>query len=540
MSKDAPDPPDYRGAAEEQAESSREVTNIQTWANRPNQFTPWGTTTWDTNPYIDPGTGDRVTQWNQTTTLDPTLQEALDDQQAITRGRSDIALSLLGRSRDEFGEQVSFDDFIGLGEAPQAQSYGQNLPGYGQFDTSGLPGYSTTPQVGQYGQEYLPNRGSVPGAENLQRGLDYSGAYSVGDPNQIRGRAEDAIYDRQTSRLDPMWDRRESQLATQLRNQGLNPGDEAYNEQMAEMSRQRNDAYSSAMNDAIMGGGAESDRMFGQQMQRRGQDIGEINQQGQFGNNAALSAYGMNMQGAQMTDAQRQAAMGEMLGFGGQRYDEQMGLAGLEAQRRSQGFGEMASGAQFQNDLRGQMLTDQLRGGNQEFNQQMQQANYQNTLRQQQIAEIMQQRGFSLNEINAILSGQQVGMPSMPSFQNAQRSEATQYSQAARDGYSAELDSFNAEQQALQGMMQGASGLAMMSDVRLKDNITFHHKGNRFCFYTWDWNVLARKMGVAWMPTYGVIAQQVVQIHPDAVIRTDTGMLAVDYERIYEIEEILA
>jgi SOS response regulatory protein OraA/RecX len=37
----------------------------------------------------------------------------------------------------------------------------------------------------------------------------------------------------------------------------------------------------------------------------------------------------------------------------------------------------------------------------------MSSANYQNQLRQQQIAEDMQRRGYSLNEINAILTGQQ-------------------------------------------------------------------------------------------------------------------------------------
>ena len=46
----------------------------------------------------------------------------------------------------------------------------------------------------------------------------------------------------------------------------------------------------------------------------------------------------------------------------------------------------------------------------------MQAANYANALRQQQIGEAMGRRGQSLNEINALLSGQQVGMPQMPTF----------------------------------------------------------------------------------------------------------------------------
>ena len=55
----------------------------------------------------------------------------------------------------------------------------------------------------------------------------------------------------------------------------------------------------------------------------------------------------------------------------------------------------------------------------QNYGQNMQGAQFGNTLRQQQMAEMLQQRGSSLNEMNALLSGGQVGMPSMPSYQQA-------------------------------------------------------------------------------------------------------------------------
>lgn len=81
----------------------------------------------------------------------------------------------------------------------------------------------------------------------------------------------------------------------------------------------------------------------------------------------------------------------------------------------------------------------------QQFGQNMQADQYQTQLRQQQIAEAMQQRGFSLNEINALISGQQVAMPNMPSFNNAGRAETTQYSNAAGQQYQAAQDSANAK-----------------------------------------------------------------------------------------------
>ena len=70
-----------------------------------------------------------------------------------------------------------------------------------------------------------------------------------------------------------------------------------------------------------------------------------------------------------------------------------------------------------------------LAANQQNFGQSMQGANYANQLRQQQIAEEMQRRGYGLNEINALLSGQQVGMPSMPSFMGAGQQAQTPWMQ---------------------------------------------------------------------------------------------------------------
>jgi hypothetical protein len=73
--------------------------------------------------------------------------------------------------------------------------------------------------------------------------------------------------------------------------------------------------------------------------------------------------------------------------------------------------------------------------------------------RQRDVAETQGQRGWSLNEANALISGQQVGMPTMPSYNTANRAETTQYSQAAGQQHQAAMDAFNAEQAATAGMM---------------------------------------------------------------------------------------
>ncbi len=56
---------------------------------------------------------------------------------------------------------------------------------------------------------------------------------------------------------------------------------------------------------------------------------------------------------------------------------------------------------------------------------------YANQIRQQQLTEAMTQRGFSLNEINALMSGDQVGLPQMPNFAEASAAQPADYQGAA-------------------------------------------------------------------------------------------------------------
>lgn len=56
----------------------------------------------------------------------------------------------------------------------------------------------------------------------------------------------DKAYGAMTSRLDPQWQQREQMLNTQLVNQGLRPGMEAYSNAMRDFNTGRNDAYQQA------------------------------------------------------------------------------------------------------------------------------------------------------------------------------------------------------------------------------------------------------------------------------------------------------
>jgi hypothetical protein len=164
----------------------------------------------------------------------------------------------------------------------------------------------------------------------------------------------------------------------------------------------------------------------------------------------------------------------------------------------------------------------------QALNQQF--AAFQNQLRQQAIAEQMQRRGMSLNEMNALLSGQQVNMPNMPSFVAAQRSETPNILGATQMGYDAALGAYNAQQAGAANTMGGLFSLGssalqaapfMFSDKRLKRNIKrvgTHPIGVGIYDYT--------MLGYA---QRGVIAQEVQSVRPDLVTRHANGYLMVNY-----------
>lgn len=425
MSKSAPPPADYAGAAQAQADSSREVTEQQTWANRPTINTPFGQQTWEVTPQWDPSTGQYLNSWTQNTNLTPESQAALDAQMGLQRGRSELAGSLLGRAQDEYGDTMDWSKFQSLAGGPQQQQY--------------------TP-------------------EQIQKGLNTQGLQNVDGGQQYYNKAGDAIFNQWAGRNEPQFTKDNDALRTQLYNQGLKEGDKAYDEEFRKMGERQTDARNQASYQATIGAGEEASRMQGMDMGLRGQQFGERQAGGQFANQAAAQAM-----------------------------QQQLGI------------------------------------GQQNFNQQMQGAGYQNQLRQQQISEEMQKRGFSLNEINAILSGQQVAMPNMPSFNSAQRSEGVQSLTAAQMQGQADLDAFNAQQQATQGTLSGLAGGAMMfSDRRLKKNVVqLEEKSAGLPLYSFHyvWEDINGPKHI------GHMADEVKKLYPDAVIRTH-GYDMVDYGRL--------
>jgi hypothetical protein len=181
----------------------------------------------------------------------------------------------------------------------------------------------------------------------------------MGESQGYIDKAENAWYDRARSRLDDRFGSEQEALDIKLRNQGLKPGDAAYDAAARTLGNNKTDAYQAAMNEAIKASGAEGARLQGMDRSKLGFNQGTMYRQ----------------------------------------------------------------------------------------------ADQANQLRQQAIKEEMTKRGFSLNEINALITGQQVANPQFESYNTASKAETPQYLSAA-------TSQGNFDQAANQSKIGGITDLA--------------------------------------------------------------------------------
>lgn len=482
----APPPPDYTGAALAQGQASKENLNMQNFANRPTINTPFGSESWQTSATTDPATGQRVTQWTQNTTLNPALQQALDSQISLQQGRSNLAEGFMGRVADEYKQPFDFANLPAMTSAGTPGQLQTNVADY-------TPGLQTN--VGTQGVV------SGFGFGGPQMGVNFGGAPPL---PQYDANFRNQVADELVGQMLPVQRMQQQALETDLSNRGFKVGTRGYQRALDDMNARQSAERYNALNMA----GNEAQRLYGMQMGSRQQGVNEALSAGNFANQAQ-----------------------------GQLYGQLMGQANLANQAGQQQFGQNLAAANFANqamnqaqglDINRMQAMNQAQG--QQFNQNLQYANMMNQLRQQAIAEQVQRRGMSLNEMNALLTGQQVGMPQMPNFQRAGVAETPQLLQAAQMGYQAQLDAANAKNAAFGNTMSGLFSLGSaavgnpafaFSDRRLKRNIKrvgTHVLG--VGIYEFD---------MAGYRQRGVIAQELEAVRPDLVKRHDSGYLMVNY-----------
>jgi hypothetical protein len=457
--------------------------------------------------------------------LTPDAQATLEAQQRVERAFSGLGERAIGRVQDVYGtaftpqglpeQQFRFEGGGPLPTLPQLQgqarsdvsalpvNFGPTAGQYGMaaggpgalnlqgLDTSGIGGVQTG--MGQFGQAQ-----GGPAAPTLQGQLDVSNIAQM--PVNAGMTAQEAIM----SRLDPQLQRQRAQLETQLANQGLVRGGEAYNVALQEQGQRENDLRTQA---ALQG--------LQLDMQARQQGLGEAQALGGFANQAALAGFGAGQQATQAQNAaiaqnaglalqsgqfanQAQAqqfaqrlAAGEF-GREAQLASFQTGQAAQEAVNRAiaQNFGQglaaqgaynAAAGQQFgqEMDIAGlynaslaqnqaaalQQAQAQAALQSQGFNQAQAMANFQNAQRQAALQEQLALRQLPLNEVAAIMGGAQVQLPQFQAYQGAEVGAAPIFAgtQAAgnfaQQNYANQTAAYNAKMGLYSGLA-GAAGAA--------------------------------------------------------------------------------
>lgn len=131
---------------------------------------------------------------------------------------------------------------------------------------------------------------------DLSKSLQSQALASMGSPmdngSAARDQAISSMYGQARSRLDPQWDQREQQVRAQLAGQGLDPDSEAGRQAMGQFGRDRNDAYTSAMNGAIGMGNQAQALTFNENMAARQMPLEEMMQMRGLINPGQLSLGG--------------------------------------------------------------------------------------------------------------------------------------------------------------------------------------------------------------------------------------------------------
>jgi hypothetical protein len=409
-SPSAPPAPDYTGAAEATAAGNAANLQAQTVANRPNQTTPLGSSTW---------TQGANGQWSQNVTLTPAEQSALTAQQSISANQSSLASGLQGQVASTMANGYT---------APSMSSYMGGVPGvnsnFQSFSPSGVSGVnqSLNPGVGVNTNA----QGAVAGAGSVDQAAPQFSTANAQSGAQ-------AAYQAQMGLLQPQMTQDTTNLDSQLRLQGLTPGTDAYNNAMQNLQRTQAQTTTTAANNAVQTGNNEANQNYASELAGYGAQNAAQNQaysQGAntftMGNTAAGQQYGQNANTFTADNAAQ-----------GQAYSQS--LAGYGANQNAQ---------QASNAAQSQTYQQALQNYNTAYT-----SDYQNYM-------------TPLNSLNAVLQGNQVQEPNMPIFATAGNVAGADLSGAAQSqGQYNSAATAAADQSAssANGMIGSAAAAAMMA-----------------------------------------------------------------------------
>mgnify|MGYP007096395312 FL=1 len=411
--KSSPAVPDYTAAAEATAKSNAEAMKQQTVANRPNIVTPYGNQTWTNDRSFDQAGYDNAMSQYNTQQSQAASQPSEYDDNPFGFGQllknQNQASSMAAPDRNSFYGDDNWTQTTTLSPESQKALDSQMEIQQGRSDTA----LGLMPQVNEavntpIDKSKLQDWGAAPTTSNfqnmgaaptLQTQLDTSQVPSM--PGDSNSEYVQQYVDKANEYARPQNELDQSNMDAKLYNMGLTPGSSAFNNAQRSLADQRSRNEFNAINTGMN----QSNQMYMNQLAANNQGFNQSLASGQFGNNAMKDQNAMNM-----------------------------GNAG------------------FNNG-----------NANTSFNQEMAQSNYANTLRQGQWTMAQQEQLQPLNNLNALLNGQQVSMPNMPSFMGAGNSGGVNYSGAVNNQYQADLANSNAQNAGSAGLMSGLFSMGGMA-----------------------------------------------------------------------------
>ena len=374
------------------------------------------------------------------------------------------------------------------------------------------------------------------------------------DPKLLTQGTTDALYQANTQYLDPQFAQAQSKLESQLANQGITRGSEAYNNAMLNFNNQKQQAYTDARNQAIGQGTAAAQGMFGMGLQSA-----------QFGNTALGQQFGQNVTAQQLANASAQQnnqnaqvnmgltnqAYGQQFGqnlqagqFGNagvaQNNQQAINVGNFANAAQAQQYGQNLSNLQAANTAETQAFGMNLQNANlknqvkdTEFNQNLQSSQLNNQASNQQLAQNQAIQQNPLNILQALRTGAQLNTANLPAVGVTSPGQAANWQGAdflgaatAKGQYDTSIyNAKMASDAATTSAMIGAGGALLSSDRRLKKNIKrigTHVLG--IGLYTWDY---------LWgQPFSGVMADEVEQVMPEAVVTHPSGFKMVNYSML--------
>ena len=397
--------PDYAAAAERTAKADMDMARYTTRVNRPTQITPWGTQTWTNSGGFDQAGYDAAMQAYKDSYQPSSLQGSGFFGDAFSgllggAGGGTGTYSLPEPNRNDFMRPDDWTQTTTLKPDLQASLDNEMAlqKGRSQIGLDMLP-IAEESINRPIGYDTAQDWSMAPSASQLQNIGAAPDLQTNIDKTNIPQFDQQYVNNIKNQTLDymrPDMEAKQEALDAQLAAQGITPGSEAYDN----AKRRLNDQQSRDEYNALRLGMDQANAMYQNELAGNSQRFGQNLESGRFGNNALVSQNDMGI--------------------------------------RNTAFNNNNAVTNYDQNYRN--------------------ASFDNNLRGAQIAEDIQRQQVPLNNINALMNGQQVSMPDMPNFNTMSKPQGADYLNAAKATYQGNINNANIQNAYNSNMLEGMFG----------------------------------------------------------------------------------